>query len=161
MKNKVDRLQAIKEIVISYKISSQEDLLKQLTERGFDLTQATLSRDLKQLQIAKIASKDGGYLYVMPETAGIGRMANAKDRHHYTGTISGFLSIEYSGQLAVIKTRPGYASGIAWDIDSNSNEEILGTIAGDDTILLILREGVTSSHVQETLKAIIPSIDEE
>lgn len=78
MKNKVDRLQAIKEIIISYKISSQEDLLKQLTERGFNLTQATLSRDLKQLQIAKVAGKDGGYLYVMPETAGIGRLANAK-----------------------------------------------------------------------------------
>ena len=59
MKNKVDRLQAIKEIIISHKISSQEDLLKQLTERGFDLTQATLSRDLKQLQIAKVAGKDG------------------------------------------------------------------------------------------------------
>ena len=58
MKNKVDRLQAIKEIIISHKISSQEDLLKQLTERGFDLTQATLSRDLKQLQIAKVAGKD-------------------------------------------------------------------------------------------------------
>lgn len=119
MKNKVDRLQAIKEIIISHKISSQEDLLKQLTERGFDLTQATLSRDLKQLQIAKVAGKDGGYLYVMPETAGIGRLANAKNQQHYAGPVSGFLSIEFSGQLAVIKTRPGYASGIAWDIDTS------------------------------------------
>ena len=91
MKNKVDRLQAIKEIIISHKISSQEDLLKQLTERGFDLTQATLSRDLKQLQIAKVAGKDGGYLYVMPETAGIGRLANAKNQQHYAGPVS-FLS---------------------------------------------------------------------
>lgn len=161
MKNKVDRLQAIKEIITSYKISSQEDLLKRLTERGFDLTQATLSRDLKQLQIAKIASKDGGYLYVMPETAGIGRLANEKNPNDFSGTISGFLSIEFSGQLAVIKTRPGYASGIAWDIDSHSAEEILGTIAGDDTILLILREGITRSQVIESLKIIIPSIDEK
>ena len=103
MKNKVDRLQAIKEIIISYKISSQEDLLKQLTERGFNLTQATLSRDLKQLQIAKVAGKDGGYLYVMPETAGIGRLANAKNQQHYAGPVSGFLSIEFSGQLALLK----------------------------------------------------------
>ena len=87
MKNKVDRLQAIKEIIISHKISSQEDLLKQLTERGFDLTQATLSRDLKQLQIAKVAGKDGGYLYVMPEIAGIGRLANAKNQQHYAGPV--------------------------------------------------------------------------
>ena len=161
MKNKVDRLQAIKEIIISYKISSQEDLLKQLTERGFNLTQATLSRDLKQLQIAKVAGKDGGYLYVMPETAGIDRLANAKNQQHYAGPVSGFLSIEFSGQLAVIKTRPGYASGIAWDIDTHSAEEILGTIAGDDTILLILREGITRPQVLETLKTIIPSIDGE
>lgn len=161
MKNKVDRLQAIKEIIISCRISSQEDLLKHLTERGFDLTQATLSRDLKQLQIAKVAGKDGGYLYVMPETAGIGRLVNAKTYPHYTVPVSGFLSIEFSGQLAVIKTRPGYASGIASDIDAHSAEEILGTIAGDDTILLILREGITRSQVLETLKTIIPSIDEE
>ncbi|WP_455497387.1 arginine repressor [Coprobacter sp.] len=160
MKNKVDRLQAIKEIIISSRISSQEDLLKHLTERGFDLTQATLSRDLKQLQIAKVAGKDGGYLYVMPETAGIGRLVNAKAFPHYA-SISGFLSIEFSGQLAVIKTRPGYASGIASDIDAHSAEEILGTIAGDDTILLILREEITRSQILETLKTIIPSIDGE
>ena len=60
----------------------------------------------------------------MPETAGIGRLANAKNQQHYAGPVSGFLSIEFSGQLAVIKTRPGYASGIAWDIDTHSAEEI-------------------------------------
>lgn len=161
MKNKVDRLQTIKEIITSHRISSQEDLLKHLTEKGFDLTQATLSRDLKQLQIAKVAGKDGGYLYVMPETAGIGRLINSKIYSHYSGPVSGFLSIEFSGQMAVIKTRPGYASGIASDIDAHSTEEILGTIAGDDTILLILREEITRAQVIDTLKTIIPSIDEE
>ena len=62
MKNKADRLQAIKEIIINTRVSSQDDLLKILISRGFKLTQATLSRDLKQLQIAKIPNTDGGYI---------------------------------------------------------------------------------------------------
>ena len=130
MKNKADRLQAIKEIIINTRVSSQDDLLKILISRGFKLTQATLSRDLKQLQIAKIPNTDGGYIYVMPGTGGIGK----------------------------IKTRPGYANGIAYDIDTNSPHEILGTIAGDDTIMLVLREESTHQEVINALSEFIPAI---
>lgn len=157
MKNKIDRLQAIKEIVINKQVGSQEELIRELVQKGFKLTQATLSRDLKQLQIAKVAGSNGGYLYVLPEIAGIGKIAQAKMNREYTPAVSpsGFISIEFSGQLAVIKTRPGYASGLAYDIDSRAPHEVLGTIAGDDTILLVVREGVSRQEARAALTAFI------
>lgn len=76
----------------------------------------------------------------------------------HTSFAGGFISINFSGNLAVIKTRPGYAGGIAYDIDSNEKDTILGTIAGDDTILLVLQEGATQQQVIQTLVPIIPGI---
>lgn len=71
---------------------------------------------------------------------------------------NGFISIEFSANLAVIKTRPGYASSLAYDIDNKEFDEILGTIAGDDTIILVIREGCTKTGVKNALSLIIPNI---
>ena len=71
---------------------------------------------------------------------------------------TGFVSIKFSGNLAVIKTRPGYASSLAYDIDNRDFHEILGTIAGDDTILLVIREGIEQREVVRALSSIIPYI---
>ena len=72
--------------------------------------------------------------------------------------VDGIRGIEFSGNLAVIRTRPGYASSVAYDIDTHNFHEILGTIAGDDTILLVLREGCTRTNVLDALSIIIPNI---
>jgi transcriptional regulator of arginine metabolism len=72
---------------------------------------------------------------------------------------TGFVSIRFSGNLAVIKTRPGYASSLAYDIDNRDIYEVLGTIAGDDTILLVMREDVDRAEVVEALSAVIPNIN--
>lgn len=157
MKNKGNRLQAIKEIISTARVGGQEELLRILQNKGFDLTQATLSRDLKQLQVVKIAASDGGYTYVLPEKAGV-QAVHRKHHGAFGGMSTGFISIEFSGQLAVIKTRPGYAGGLAYDIDNHNSKEILGTIAGDDTILLVLREGVSREEITDVLKAFIPNI---
>ncbi len=157
MKNKGNRLQTIKEVISTVRVGGQEELLKILQERGFELTQATLSRDLKQLQIVKIASAEGGYTYVLPERAGV-QAIQRKQHGAFGGMSTGFISIEFSGQLAVIKTRPGYAGGLAYDIDNHLHKETLGTIAGDDTILLVLREGVNREEITEALKTFIPNI---
>jgi len=71
---------------------------------------------------------------------------------------NGFISIDFSGNLAVIRTRPGYASRLAYDIDIRNFDEILGTIAGDDTILLIVREECSRDEVVEVLSVVIPNI---
>ena len=151
MKSKNSRLDAIKIIISSKEVGSQEELLQELAKEGFRLTQATLSRDLKQLKVAKAASMNGNYVYVLPNNTMYKRMTEMLMHN-------GFISIEFSANLAVIKTRPGYASSLAYDIDNRNFDEILGTIAGDDTIMLVIREGCTRAGVKNALSLIIPNI---
>lgn len=157
MKDKVNRLEAIKSIVSANRVGGQEELLQRLHEQGFDLTQATLSRDLKQLQIVKVSLPAGGYQYILPELAGLARRPKIS-RGGALAASNGFLSIAFSGNMAVIKTRPGYAGSTATDIDAHTLPELLGTLAGDDTVLLILREGVSREQAIEALRVIIPNI---
>lgn len=157
MKSKNNRLDTIKMIISSKEIGSQDELLQELVKEGFRLTQATLSRDLKQLKVAKAASMNGNYVYVLPNNTMYKRMTeqhSASEMMMYNG----FVSIEFSANLAVVKTRPGYASRLAYDIDMHNCYEILGTIAGDDTILLVVREGCTHAEVRMALSDIIPNI---
>ncbi|MDR1780993.1 MAG: ArgR family transcriptional regulator [Tannerella sp.] len=144
MNVKEQRLQAICQTVRDETIRSQDDLLKALNIRGYNVTQATLSRDMKQLKIIRMPDADGLYVYAAPETAPTDEMKP--------------LQIEFSGQLAVVKTRPGYAMGIASDIDAHALNEILGTIAGDDTILVIPREGFSREQVTNALAPFINRI---
>ncbi len=157
MKNKNNRLDAIKMIISSKEVGSQDELLRELAREGFRLTQATLSRDLKQLKVAKAASMNGNYVYVLPNNTMYKRMT---DTHTATEMLqhTGFKSIEFAGNIAVIKTRPGYASSLAYDIDNQNFHDILGTIAGDDTIMLVLREGVSRAAVKHSLSRVIPNI---
>ena len=157
MKDKVNRLEAIKSIVSANRVGGQEELLQRLHEQGFDLTQATLSRDLKQLQIVKVSLPAGGYQYILPELAGLARRPKIS-RGGALAASNGFLSIAFSGNMAVIKTRPGYAGSTATDIDAHTLPELLGTLGGDDTVLLILREGVSREQAIEPLRVIIPNI---
>ncbi len=144
MKNKRNRLQIITELLRSTVIGSQEDLLNLLAERKLNVTQATLSRDLKLLKVAKTPLTNGTYKYVLPP---ITKTISPQGTFNHLTSHGAVLSIEFSGNLAVMKTKPGYASAIAWDIDNKGSIEILGTIAGDDTILIIPREGVTREQI--------------
>lgn len=149
MKKKRNRLQIITEILRSNVIGSQEELLKALVERNCEITQATLSRDLKLLKVAKTPLANGTYKYVLPS---FNKPVLPKSAERTPFSFGAVLSIDFSGQLAVVKTKPGYASAIAWDIDNNATEEILGTIAGDDTILLVPREGISREEVVQMMK---------
>ncbi len=156
MKVKAQRLAAIKNIITSNDIGSQEELLALLVEAGFLTTQATLSRDLKYLKVAKIPHPDKGYVYELPKGL-VTKVVEEESNEDFP--LSGVESIEFSGNMAVIKTRPGFAPSIASVIDSHGPYEILGTIAGDDTILLINRERVDRRLVIEALSMFIPGIN--
>ena len=156
MKKKEDRLDAIKMIISSQEIGSQEEMLNELKKEGFQLTQATLSRDLKQLKVAKAANINGNYVYVLPNDIMYKRPTDLNPTEMLMHT--GFISLDYSGNIAVIRTKPGYASSMAYDIDNRICYDILGTIAGDDTIMLILREGARHDDVKNFLSQIIPNI---
>ena len=154
MKTKDRRLEAIKMIISGKEVGSQEEVLNELRKEGFTLTQATLSRDLKQLKVAKAASMNGKYVYVLPNET----MYRRSHKPLSAGEVlsnPGFLSINFSGNLGVIKTRPGYASSIAYNIDNSNVPEILGTIAGDDTIIIVLREGVDHNALIDGINDIV------
>ena len=157
MKDKVNRLEAIKSIVSANRVSGQEELLQRLREQGFDLTQATLSRDLKQLQIVKVSLPAGGYQYILRELAGLSRRRKFSGGGSFAAS-NGFLSISFSGNMAVIKTRPGYAGSTASDIDAHTLPELLGTIAGADTVLLIWRAEGSRERAVEAVRRNIPNI---
>ena len=154
MKTKDHRLEAIKMIISGKEVGSQEEVLNELRKEGFTLTQATRSRDLKQLKVAKAASMNGKYVYVLPNETMYRRSHKPLSAGEMLSN-PGFLSINFSGNLGVIKTRPGYASSIAYNIDNSNVPEILGTIAGDDTIIIVLREGVDHNALIDGINDIV------
>ena len=160
MKNKTQRLLTIRRIIDKEKVSNQEELLTRLMQEGYELTQATLSRDLKFLQVIKQPDRRGGYCYSLPvNLMNNGTETNTGDLQSFP--LRGFKSLEFANNLGVIKTIPGYASSIASLIDSMDKYEILGTIAGDDTILLIPNEGVTHQDIMNALVVIMPELEEK
>ena len=157
MKVKNNRLEALRLIISSQQLGSQDELLTALQKEGFKLTQATLSRDLKQLKVAKAASMSGHYVYVLPNETMYKRVSTPNSIREMM-KVPGFVSINFSGNIGIIKTRPGYASSIAWNIDNSDIPEILGTIAGDDTIFIVIKEGVKHQQVINALSDVVPNM---
>jgi transcriptional regulator of arginine metabolism len=144
MKKRKKRLETIEQIIRTEVICKQEELLKRLGANGFSITQATLSRDIKHLKIVR--GHDGMGNYVYHPAASVPVSADTQTIHPY---------LEFSGNLAVIRTRPGYAMGIASDIDASRLNEILATVAGDDTILVIPREGYSRKSIAAAIARFI------
>jgi transcriptional regulator of arginine metabolism len=157
MKVKNNRLEALRLIISSQQMGSQDELLAALQKEGFKLTQATLSRDLKQLKVAKAASMSGNYVYVLPNETMYKRVSTPNSVREML-KVPGFVSINFAGNIGVIKTRPGYASSIAWNIDNSDIPIILGTIAGDDTIFIAIKEGIKHQEVIEALSDVVPNM---
>lgn len=157
MAQKNDRLETLRMLFSSQELCSQEDVLRALRVEGFNVTQATLSRDMKQLKVAKAAMANGKYIYVLPTETMYKRVQKPMTAREMLLS-SGFVSITFSGNMGVIRTRPGYASSIAYNIDNSRIKTILGTIAGDDTIFVVLAEDAEHSEVIDSLSYIIPDI---
>lgn len=157
MKSKNSRLQTLRMLISSQELCCQDDVLKALEKEGYKVTQATLSRDMKQLKVAKATSLGGRYFYVLPNETMYKRVSSPKRAAEMLLT-SGFMSVNFSGNLGVIKTRPGYASSLAFNIDNSGIPSVIGTIAGDDTIFIVIKDGCTSMEVVEDLKDVIPDV---
>jgi transcriptional regulator of arginine metabolism len=145
MKARAARLAAIRRMVTQEAVDSQERLVALLEAEGFAVTQATLSRDLKHLGIGKVPGLDGGYAYTPPE---------AESRPGTAAT----LVQDFLRSFALVKTLPGHAASVASALDNLRVEGILGTVAGDDTILVVPRDGVTRQRIQKALRQRIPGI---
>ena len=148
-KKKNDRIEVLKMLISSKEMGSQEEVMQALKSEGFPITQATLSRDMKQLRIVKASSMNGKSVYVLPNETMYKRVRKPK---------AATILLQTSG---FIKTRPGYASSIAYNIDVSNLPEILGTIAGDDTIFIVLKEGSSKEEFEKGLEGLIPSLKPE
>ncbi len=150
---KTKRLLAIEKIIVSENISSHGMLLKKLKGKGIASTQATLSRDLRQLGAGRISDGRGGYIYSLPEIAKNTPVAAGKQQ-----VLPVIKDLVEARGLLIIKTLPGSASSTAFIIDNASRYEVAGTIAGDDTILVIPRDGITSQQIHNCLELIVPGL---
>lgn len=152
MNQKTQRFATIRKIIRNELISSQEELIARLRECGVEITQSTLSRDLKYMNVAKVPHKDKGYIYVLPHTV-------QHDANVSSNISDNITSLTFSGNLGILKTKSGYASAISVPIDNLDSPDILGTIAGDNTVLLILREDANRGQIIESLVRIFPMMN--
>ena len=156
MKQRYNRLTAIKDLIKKNRIDNQDALLSLLKDEGFEVTQATLSRDLKMLKVGKISDGWSGYYYSLPDNDVVAE----SEKSYIQDVRRGLISMEFSGNIGVIKTREGHANSVAVGLEALGLPEILGTLAGDDTIMVILREGMTKAALRDSFKERIPEIDE-
>ncbi len=124
----------IREIIASKDIETQDELVEELRNAGFNVTQATVSRDIKELHLVKVPLMDGRYKYSLPADQRFN--PQQKLRRHLRDA---FVGIDSAGHLVVMKTLPGNAMAIAALIDNLDWDEIVGTVSGDDTILIVCR----------------------
>jgi transcriptional regulator of arginine metabolism len=142
------RLLLIERLVRENAITSQEELLMLMEGTGMKCTQATLSRDLRQMGISRGFDGRGGYRYLLPERrVGPDELVPGRETEAIT-------AMTWARGMLIITTPPGFAPAVAIKIDRAGRYEIAGTIAGDDTILLIPRDGVSNEAVEECLRTI-------
>ena len=149
---KTERQNRILELVSKYEIETQEDMIDRLRSEGYMVTQATVSRDLKELKLTKALTAHGTYRYCV-----------AHGRNH-TGSVKlnnamadSILHVDYSMNNVVLKTYPGLAQAVASAIDSMNMHSILGCVAGDDTIIIITRDTECSAEISKKIRELMKS----
>ncbi len=156
MKERLARLKAIKKLIKTYRIESQDELLGYLKKDNFSVTQATLSRDLKLLKVGKISDGNAGYYYSLPGD----EERKESEKSYIQDFLRGYISIDWSGSMVVIRTFSGHSDSVALAIDNLGIEDILGTIAGrDNTVFVALREGYSGDDFLADMKLRIPELE--
>jgi transcriptional regulator of arginine metabolism len=148
MKN--SRHTRILEIINDNVIETQDDLIEKLRESGYPVTQATVSRDIKQLGLIKTATKDGGYKYTAPRNDGAGN--DTKLRTIMKETI---ISAQEAQNIVVLKTMPGMATAAATSLDVLMGDDIVGSSAGDDTIFIVVHTNEDAVDFADYVKDVI------
>lgn len=151
---KLDRHQLILEIIAQEEIETQNQLLEALQRRGVECTQATASRDIRKLRLVKEPGRNGGYHYVAPSDQSARDVLRHSER---LATIlrEGAVNVDTAGNLVVMKTLPGLASAAASAVDSMEIEELVGSIAGDDTIFFAMKESAAAERFCKELEELL------
>ena len=151
MTNRASRLALIQEIISGNNISSQAEIVLQLARKGVSVTQATLSRDLEILGAVKIVKGSAGLCYAIPDD-GTGAPITRDASRLARAMTELAASVDYSANIVVVRTSPGAASYLASTIDRSGLNSIIGTVAGDDTVMLITRDPVGGATVCQELQ---------
>ncbi|HEC2153821.1 transcriptional regulator AhrC/ArgR [Staphylococcus delphini] len=136
----------IREIISNEQIETQDELVKRLNDYDMNVTQATVSRDIKELQLIKVPAPSGQYIYSLPNDR---RYHPLEKLGRYL--MDSFVKIDSANNLLVLKTLPGNAQSIGAILDQIDWEEVLGTICGDDTCLIICRDNLSADEIKERI----------
>lgn len=147
---KARRQAKILEVIRTQVIETQEELAEALGRHGIPVTQATVSRDIKELQLTKTPTPDGRYRYALPDEMGGG--AWDKRRRIFQESV---LSIDQSANLVVIKSLPGTAQGVASALDHLGWPEMIGSVAGDDTVIIVIKPVDAVDEVVERIRGLM------
>ena len=147
---KTKRQRKIIELITNYDIETQEELAAKLVENGFNVTQATISRDIRELNLTKIATKGGKQKYAVQSSSDI--VSNSK----YMRVLNdGIITMDTAGNILVVKTVSGMAMAVAAALDAMQIKEILGCSAGDDTIMCVVKHAEETDRVKEHIESFI------
>lgn len=145
---KTERQNKILDLIVKKEIGTQEELLDELNKAGYHVTQATVSRDIRELHLSKVPLGDGGQKYAV-----VAREANVGNRYQRV-LQEGLTDMDLAESLLVVKTVSGMAMAVAAALDAMDLPQVVGTIAGDDTIMLALRRRDDTGPVMEILRQI-------
>ena len=147
---KKDRLDKVIEIITNNEVETQDALIAHLSAAGYNVTQATISRDMRELKLTKVLTSRGTYKYTVNNS-----------RHHANNVkfnnavVDSIVSVDYAGNNIVLKTYPGMAQAVASSVDALNVDDILGCVGGDDTIIIVTRDEESSAEISEKIKELI------
>lgn len=150
---KKNRQEKLLELISRYEIDTQDELIGRLREHGFDVTQATISRDIRELKIAKMMTGRGVYRYVLPK-----QTDNRGGFAFNPALVDAVISVDSALNTVVLKTSPGLAQAVAVGIDRLDTQQILGCVAGDDTILIVTRDTECAEMISDRIRELMKNI---
>ncbi len=142
---KKNRQEKLLELISENEIDTQDELIELLRDNGYDVTQATVSRDIRELKIAKMTTGKGTYRYVLPKQA----MQTGTGMNFSTTLIESVVSVDHACNIVVLKTYAGLAGAVAVGIDGMNMPQVLGCVAGDDTIMIVSRNEVCATEIAD------------
>ncbi|MBQ8397336.1 MAG: arginine repressor [Clostridia bacterium] len=148
MKNR--RQDKILELIDQYDIETQDNLIERLQAAGYPATQATISRDIRELKLSKVMTGHGTYKYIRPPMA-----EGSVNNRFNAALVDSITRVDCAGNIVVVKTAAGMANAVATGIDSIYSSDILGSVAGDDTIIVVVRDAEAAEKTCENLKMMI------